>query len=109
MTPPPLAGGFGYRDCTWDIMGYHGNSWASMERRPPPTPARLALIRRLNRPLAPPGLKEWLKAAGRIGPGGSPSPSSTLSALLGPTPLMRLIKRHAMRVSPHLKRKKWCT
>src|SRR5438046_4236335 len=58
-------------------MGNLGRQWNGA----PLTPARLALIRCLNRPLAPPGLKEWLKAAGRIGPGGSPSPSSTLSAL----------------------------
>src|SRR5215467_2217534 len=54
----PRGGGLGGRITTWDAMGYHGITWASINR---PGASAARLKRNLHGPLMGCPLKEWLR------------------------------------------------
>src|SRR5215468_1441619 len=58
----PCEGGLGGRITAWDAMGYHGITWASINR---PGASAPRLKRNLHGPLMGCPLKEWLRGTPR--------------------------------------------
>src|SRR6266852_2765227 len=84
----PRGGGLGCRVSAWDIVGYHGITWASMNTRDAsPAPGRPDL----NASLTGCRLKEWLKGGAwpvraPARPPEAPPRCMTTAHIQGPTP-----------------------